>query len=282
MKKTYEICVLVVAILISCLVSVSVLPIHGKPSVNLKVSRVVWGEDPDSPIRAYSGDEDVALTVEVQNYSNDTIKGVEATLMLSDPFIDIYGSRNATATGNPSDIGDIMNQTGEILPAGFFTLTFNLDIDSNALPKSYNYSMTVDYMVKSGDYWLQGETKVLIVSFVVSKIQATVTCSVSPQNLEKGESVDVSGSITPAQENETVTLVYRRPNGFLFNRSVSTDAEGSYRESYQPDVEGSWSVNASWIGDERHEGDWVSVSFEVRFPVLLSIDTSDSRLTGGL
>jgi hypothetical protein len=282
MKKTYKICVLLVAILISCLVSVNVLPIHGKPSAYLKVSRVVWGETPDGPIKAYPGDEDIALTVEAQNYSNDTIKGVEAILMLSDPFIDIYGNSNATATGEPSDIGDIMNQTGEILPAGFFTLTFNLDIDSDAHPRSYNYNMTVDYMVKSGDYWLLGETKTLTVSFVVSKIQATVTCSVSPQSVEKGESVDVSGSITPAQENETVALVYKRPNGSMFNRNVTTDAEGSYRESYQPDVEGSWSINASWLGDERHEGDWISVSFEVRFPVSLSIETSNIRLTGGL
>lgn len=281
MKRKCKNCILLVMVILSYLFSVSVLPSHGRPSVHLKVSRVVWGENPDSPIKAYPGDEDVALTVEMQNYSNDTIKGVEAILMLEDPFVDIYGNRNATATGEPSDIGDIMNQTGEILPAGFFTLTFSLDINSNALPRSYSYNMTADYLVKSGEYWLQGQTKTLVVSFIVSKIQATVTCSVSPESVEQEESVDVSGSIDPAQENVTVTLIYKRPNASTFSHNVKTDTTGSYRESYQPDVEGSWSVNASWPGDERHKGDWVSVSFEVRFSVSLSIITSNNRLTGG-
>ncbi len=281
MKKKHRICVICVTILLLCLVSVNVSLVHSRPSVYLKVSRVVWGENPDSPIKAYPGDEGVALTVEMQNYSNDTIKGVDATLALSDPFIDIYGNRNATATGEPSDIGDIMNQTGEILPAGFFTLTFSLDINPNARPDPYSYTMTVDYFVKSGEYWLPGEPRTVTISFVLSKIQVTVTCSVSPQDVEKGESVDVSGSIDPAQENVTVALVYKKPNGSTVSQNVKTDAEGFYSESYLPDIEGPWSVNASWPGDERHEGDWMSVSFEVRFPVSLSISTSSTRLTGG-
>jgi hypothetical protein len=76
-------------------------------------------------------------------------------------------------------------------------------------------------------------------------------------------------------------LFYKKPNGSTVSQNVKTDAEGSYSDSYQPDIEGPWSVNASWPGDERHEGDWMSVSFEVRFPVSLSINTSSNRLTGG-
>lgn len=281
-RKKHEISVVCIILILSCLVSASVLPIHGSPSVYLKVSRVVWGEDPDSPIKAYPGDEGAALTVEAQNYSNKTIKGVEATLTLSYPFMDIYGNSNATATGEPSDIGDIMNQTGEILPGGFFTLTFSLDIDSNALPSSYSYDMTVSYIVKEGGDWLQGEPKILTINFVVSKIQATITSSVSPQTVKKGESVDVSGSIDPAIENVTVILVYKRPNASTVTRNLKTDVEGTFRESFQPDVEGSWSVNASWSGDARHKEDWTSVSFEVRYSVSLSVKTSNNRLTGGL
>jgi hypothetical protein len=281
-KRKHELCILLFILLLSCLFSFDMPPISGKPSVYLKVSRVVWGEDPNSPIKAYPGDESMALTVEVQNYSNDTIKGVEAILMLSDPFLDIYGNHNVTATGEPSDIGDIMNQTGEILPAGFFTFTFSLDINSNALPTLYSYPLTVEYLVKNGTNWLEGETTTLTISFVVSKIQSTVTCSVSPQNVEKGEAVDVSGSINPVQRNATVTLAYKRPNGSVFVQNVKTDAEGSYRESYQPNNEGFWSVNASWAGDESHKGDWMSVSFEVRHSVSISIDTSNNRLTGGI
>jgi hypothetical protein len=281
MKKRTRTWLFLVVLVLLCLVSGDVLPVQGQPSVSLMVNRVVWGDDPDSPIKAYPGDEDVALTVEMQNYSNETIKGVNATLALSGPFVDIYGNQDAKAAGEPSDVGNIMNQTGEILPAGFFTLTFNLDLGSNALPRAYRYNMTLDYLVKSGEYWLKGETKTVVVSFIVSKIQAAVACSVSPGSVEKGESVDVSGSIDPAQENLTVTLTYKNPVGSSLSRTVKTDSEGSYRESYQPDIEGSWSVNASWSGDDRHKGDWLAVSFEVRFPVSLSITTSDNRLVGG-
>lgn len=283
MKRRYKGCLLLVALFLSCLVPVNLLPVYGEPSVPLKVTRVVWGEDPDSPIKAYPGDEGVVLTVEAQNYSpNETVKGVTAVLMLKDGlFTDIYGNSNVTATGEPT-ISDILNPTDEILPKGFFTLTFSLDINENALPRAYSYNMVVDYSVNQSGIVLEGEPQILVVEFTVSKIESTVTCSVSPQSVEKGETVDVSGSIDPAQENVTVTLVYKKPNGSNFSKPLKTDAEGSYRHSYQPDVDGSWSVNASWPGDEKHEGDWASASFEVRSPVSLSIVTSDDRLIGGL
>jgi len=52
-------------------------------SVEFKVNRVVWGDNIDNPIKAYPGDSEVPLTVEVQNLSSDkTIKGVSATLNL--------------------------------------------------------------------------------------------------------------------------------------------------------------------------------------------------------
>lgn len=282
MKVKSKNCVLSVILLLSFLVSVNVLPVHSQPSVSFKVTRVVWGEDPDNPIKAYPGDTGTSLTVEVQNLSpNETIKGVTAVLMLDDPFADIYGNRNATATGEPA-IGEILNPTDEILPKGFFTLTFSLDIDSNALPRSYSYDMTVNYSVNCTGTFEEGEPQNLTVEFVVSKIESTVTCSISPVSVEKSETVDVSGSIDPAQENVTVTLTYKRPDGSTSSANVRTNAEGSYRDSCQPDVEGSWSVNASWLGDERHKGDWALASFEVRLAVSLSVVTSSNRLTGGL
>lgn len=283
MKIKCKACFLWVIIFFSFLSYVYVLPVQAKPSVSFKVTRVVWGDDPDNPTKAYPGDTETSLTVEVQNLSpNETIKGVTAVLMLEDsPFTDVYGNHNATATGEP-EIGEVLNPTDEILPKGFFTLTFSLDINENALPGSYCYNMTVNYSVNRSGFFLEGEPQILAVEFIVSKIESTITCSVSPQSVEKGEAVDVSGSINPAQENVTVTLVYKKPDGSTFNSLVKTDAEGSYKESYQPDVEGSWSVNASWPGDEKHKGDWASDSFEVRFPVSLSILTSNNRLIGGL
>ena len=112
-------------------------------------------------------------------------------------------------------------------------------------------------------------------------MESTVTVSVSPQVIEKGEAVRVSGSIDPAPENATVTLIYAGPER-KFNSTAKVNIDGSFAESFRPDVNGTWSVNASWSGDIRYEGNWASVTFEVRPLVSLSIITSNNKITGGL
>lgn len=270
-------------VLFLLLVPVEVQPLQSKPSVSFEVTRVVWGEDPDNPTKAYPGSTEVPLTVEVQNLSpNETIKGVKAVLLLENsPFTDIYGNSNATATGQP-EISEVLSPTDEILPKGFFTLTFTLNVDEDALPGTYSCEMILEYSVNCSGIYLEGEPQTLTVEIILSKIESTISCSISPQTVERGEVIEVSGSISPALENVTVTLTYEGPDGSVYTRNVRTDVEGSFRDSFQPKVEGSWSVNASWLGDEKHEGSWVSASFEVRFPVSIDIVTSNNRLTGGL
>ncbi|RJS79546.1 hypothetical protein CW711_02635 [Candidatus Bathyarchaeota archaeon] len=270
-------------VLFLLLVPVEVQPLQSKPSVSFEVTRVVWGEDPDNPTKAYPGSTEVPLTVEVQNLSpNETIKGVKAVLLLENsPFTDIYGNSNATATGQP-EISEVLSPTDEILPKGFFTLTFTLNVDEDALPGTYSCEMILEYSVNCSGIFLEGEPQTLTVEIILSKIESTISCSISPQTVERGEVIEVSGSISPALENVTVTLTYEGPDGSVYTRNVRTDVEGSFRDSFQPKVEGSWSVNASWLGDEKHEGSWVSASFEVRFPVSIDIVTSNNRLTGGL
>ncbi len=283
MKKKHPTAVLLILIAMSILVLIRVNFSHAQPSVEFEISRTVWGDDPNSPVKAYPGDVDQSLTVEVQNLSpNETIKGVKAVLMMEGgPFADVYGSTNATATGVP-EIGDLLNPTDEIKPKGFFTLTFALDISDEAVPQSFLYDMTLDYSVNVSDTFLEGELKILNVEFTLSKIDSAVACSVSPQTVEKGELVDVTGSITPTQDNATVNLHYWDLNGSTsVHRVVTTSSDGSYRDSFRPTVEGQWRVNASWIGDAQHNSDWTLASFEVRLDVILKIIASDSHLTGG-
>lgn len=275
MKMKSRVRLLCAILLISSLFPTNVLSVHSQPSVKPRVTRVVWGTNPDNPVKAYPGDKGVFLTVEVQNYSpNETIKGVTAVLMLKNsPFTDVYGNSNATATWKPV--------TGEVLnPMSFFTLTFSLNIDPNASPGAYSCNMTVNYSVKSSGTYPEGEPQTIIISLIVSKASSIISCSVSPTRIEKGETVNVAGSINPTRENATITLVYRKPDASTFNRTVQTRSDGSYRDSYRPTMEGSWSVNASWPGDEQYFGDWTSASFEVTFPVSLSVDVPDICLVG--
>jgi peptide/nickel transport system substrate-binding protein len=77
---------------------------------------------------------------------------------------------------------------------------------------------------------------------------------VSSPEVTEGEFVTVSGAIGPTVSDATVTLTYRKPDGSTITRTVTTGADGSYSDSYQPEGEGSWSVTASWDGDSTHEG----------------------------
>lgn len=262
------------------------LTVRGQTSTSFLISRVGWGTNLNSPTEAYPGDIGDSLIVEVQNYSNQTVKGIKATLLLSYPFSDRYGNHKLNATGAPVVVGTSpvqqVNQTGEILPGAFFTLTFSINIDSNASIQTFLYNMTLNYLVKSGSSVLKGDPKTLSIELVVSKTSTTVTCAASPQSIERGESIDVNGAINPTRENVTVKLLYKRPDGSTVSRTVMTAADSSYRDSYEPDLEGTWNINASWTGDSRYKGSWASASFQVMTPVSLKLLTSDNRLVGGV
>jgi hypothetical protein len=102
---------------------------HAQPAIHLRVEQVAWGTSTANPAEVEPGDANTPLTVDVRNLSNETLKGVYGTLLLSEPFADhLSGGHNATAPGVPLQAGDIFNQTGEILPAGSLSFTFRLDI----------------------------------------------------------------------------------------------------------------------------------------------------------
>ena len=287
MRRRGSVCPILVILVLLPIFLADIPPALGQYSVPLWVARVGWGADLDSPIKANPGDTEVPLTVEVQNLSPDrTIKGASAVLSLEGtPFTDVYGGRNATATGEPT-VGDLLSPTDVIEPKGFFTLAFTLDIDEEAIPDSYSLNMSVEYSVKQIRFdqtqYIEGEMRALVIQITVSKIASVVDVSISPQTVAEGELVLVSGSIEPAKENAVVTLSYRSPEGFEFNTIAKTNADGYFSETHRPDMDGFWSVNASWPGDAKHEGSWSATSFEVRLHIATRIATTSNRLTGGL
>jgi cobalamin biosynthesis Mg chelatase CobN len=82
----------------------------------------------------------------------------------------------------------------------------------------------------------------------------SISCSVLPASLMLGNSTTVSGSITPAVSNATVTLTYTKPDSNTLTRSATSATDGSYSDTYTPDVAGTWSVTASWAGNDNFFG----------------------------
>ncbi len=121
---------------------------------------------------------------------------------------------------------------------------------------TYTPSIVGSWSVKAswdGDASYAGATS-SSVSFTVSKISTTISCSTSSSEITEGDSVTVSGSISPAVSGKTVTLTYKKPDGSTFTRTSTTGSDGSYSDSYKPDVVGSWSVSALWTGDATYDG----------------------------
>jgi hypothetical protein len=108
------------------------------------------------------------------------------------------------------------------------------------------------------------------VTFTVSKILSSISCVVSSSSLTIGNSVIVSSSLIPAISDKIVTFTYTNPDNKTFISTSTTDL-GNSSNLYTTDIVGSWSVIASWNGDETTaEATSIAVSFTVigafRFP----------------
>jgi hypothetical protein len=80
-----------------------------------------------------------------------------------------------------------------------------------------------------------------------------------------------------------VTLTYSKPDGSIHTRTVNTNADGAYFDSYNPTGIGTWNVQASWEGDEEYKEAVSSTdSFKVvRASTSISIQASNSEVTQG-
>ena len=96
-----------------------------------------------------------------------------------------------------------------------------------------------------------------------TKEATSLTLSVSSGEVELGSAITVYGSIAPAM-NACLELVFTRPDGSTTTVEVVSDDDGSFTYSFNPEIEGSWSVKAVFGGDLEHEA---SVSEVVSFTV---------------
>jgi len=87
-----------------------------------------------------------------------------------------------------------------------------------------------------------------------AKTATSITCNVSPSTLTLGDGVTVSGEISPEIVGVEVILTCTKPDGKTFTRKTVTSMASSYIDFYRPDAIGSWSVVASWAGNDQYEG----------------------------
>ena len=132
--------------------------VHSAPSVQFVLENTFWGNPPNNVITVSPGDTNVPLTIIIRNNSSNTLRGVIGELSLPDLFTDyVTGSNVSKVSAQPVESGDVLNQTGDILPSGSFTFTFQLNIDDNATKGVYYGNLTIYYNIEENGVFVPGE-----------------------------------------------------------------------------------------------------------------------------
>jgi len=79
---------------------------------------------------------------------------------------------------------------------------------------------------------------------------SAITCSAT---LTSSGDISIKGAIMPAVSGATVTLTIWKPDATSITRSVTSAADGSYSDTYVPDMVGNYLVKASWAGDSTYK-----------------------------
>ncbi len=107
---------------------------------NLVVTAVYWGASQNSGITAHPGDVNLPLTILLANAGDDFARAVEATLLVTRPFVYTYyvGEQKYTADS-------VTKTAGDLPPTGTFPLVFTLSIDATADEGIHRLTLKLQY-----------------------------------------------------------------------------------------------------------------------------------------
>ncbi|MEM2374396.1 MAG: PQQ-binding-like beta-propeller repeat protein [Thermoproteota archaeon] len=105
-----------------------------------------------------------------------------------------------------------------------------------------------------------------------------IKIQVARTTLNKGEAIEVAGSLTPALAAVSVTVTYEKPDGSKIYNVVQTGSNGEFSDSLNVDMVGNWKIKASWPGNQDYNGTVsntvtviVSQPTETQFPITIVI-----------
>jgi len=82
------------------------------------------------------------------------------------------------------------------------------------------------------------------------KMVSEVTVSADPEEMEGSIPVSVSGTISPAMEEEEITIQYINELSEQ-SSTVVTDGIGEFSDQFIPDAAGTWEIKAIWVGGDE-------------------------------
>ncbi len=152
-----------------------------------------------------------------------------------------------------------VSYNGEYIVIGSYEYIYF--VSKNSLTPIYIYHSTdIDTvysisMSKYGKYVIVGTSsgKALFFKYVVKK-SSSITISCNPISIGKGETTTISGEIIPPRPSVNVKIEYRRDGTWYILGTVTTDSNGHYTTTFQPQYTGTYHLRASWEGDNEYMG----------------------------
>ena len=83
---------------------------------------------------------------------------------------------------------------------------------------------------------------------------SSISITLSTISINKGETVTISGFLSPQNAGVPVDLTYITAEDIEVIKTVTSASDGSFKDTFTPETSGSWSVSASWKGNEDFEG----------------------------
>ena len=127
-------------------------------------------------------------------------------------------------------------------------------------PRTSTLTITTTSDAKVGTYLVMivglsaGIIHSYAVTLTINPIATYLTIAVSPTEVKQTNTATVSGTISPKIAGAAVTLTYTKPDGTGLTKTVTTDTDGRFSDSFASEDMGSWQVYATWQGDQLHAG----------------------------
>ncbi|MBO3842824.1 MAG: hypothetical protein FGF48_10500 [Candidatus Brockarchaeota archaeon] len=198
--------------------------------------------------------------------------------------INIYGSvgddRGYHLEGASITVGSPVEQVSAMTGSDgryYVTLSVNGAGDTIRVTASYHgRSGSASSTVPDGALSMQ-------INVTIPRTAANISCSVSSSTVTIGGSITVSGVISPTVGGTIVTLTYKKPDASSFTHTVTTSPNGAYSDNYTPDQLGTYSVIASWPGnDDYREATSLPALFMVKKnPSSVSITLDSTSISPG-
>jgi len=114
------------------------------------------------------------------------------------------------------------------------------------------------YQIRSlwnGNVQYQGATSA-VAQLSVSKAASSITLVLSSISTVTDSSVTISGKISPAIAEATVTIYYRLEGMATYNilATTKTDSDGNYSYTWAPHSAGTYQITAAWTGTNNYDG----------------------------